>query len=170
MPKTAETSKGVRLEKLIEFLGHNGFSTTSRRYRQLADEGKVPAVVRGYVVNPLEALARWMAYQQDRMDSPEEADWKKRRERAKALQDEMELAHAQGDLVEKARVVQDLSTLFVNVKTHVRAWAKSLPPLLFGRSEKDISLAIMRETDRVLNELADGVKSVGKGGGNGKKK
>lgn len=82
---------------------------------------------------------------------------KLKRETARAGISTLELQKRQGEVIEVDRVVSDLSTLCANMKTSLRAWAKRLPPVLFGRTQKEIGREILREADLILTDFSEGV-------------
>lgn len=163
MPKNDTTPAGlknaIKLTELVNVWSKLGLHMTDRRYRQIAKEGRVPEPVRGYV-DALKCLVQISVYYQGmgegRGDSTHEEE-KKLLTKARRKQAEMELAEAEGNLIEVDKVTDDLSTLFANVKTSLRGWAKRLPPVLFGRTQKEIGQEILHEADGILNDLADGI-------------
>lgn len=168
MPRNDTAPSGInnaiKLEDIALMWGKLGLRLTSRRYRQIAKEGRVPEPVRGYV-DALKCLVQISVYYQSmgegRGDSTHEEE-KKLLTKARRKQAEMELAEAEGHLIEVDKVTDDLSTLFANVKTSLRGWAKRLPPVLFGRTQKEIGQEILHEADRILNDLADGIGTIAK--------
>lgn len=59
-------------------------------------------------------------------------------------------------LVEVNRVVSGLSFVFTGMRQKLMSWYKSLPPLLIGLEEKEMSIRIREETISLLNELKQG--------------
>lgn len=146
----------------IDDVAHPVFGMTERRYRQLASEGVVPKPKNGYI-DFVKACAAYIAHQRKLIEGQGSltlADWKMQKTKAEAELKQIELKQVQSEVIPTEKVVQDLSTLFTNIKLHLRAWSKSLPPVLYGREEKEISLLINAETARILTELADGIKDI----------
>ena len=82
---------------------------------------------------------------------------KLKRETAQAGIRDLEFKKLEGTLIEVDKVTDDLSTLCANMKTALRGWAKRLPPILAGRSQKEIGREILREADCILTDFADGI-------------
>ena len=160
----AGLKNAIKLEDIALMWGKLGLRLTSRRYRQIAKEGRAPEPVRGYV-DALKCLTMVAVYYQGmaegRGDSTHEEE-KKLKTREERLIKEMERKVMEGGLIEVGKVTDDLSTLFANVKTAIRGWAKRLPPVLFGRTQKEIGQEILHEADRILNDLADGIGTIAK--------
>jgi len=141
-----------------------GLELTARQYRKIASEGKAPAPIGGKV-DALLALAKIAAYYQAMTrgkSSAQLTEARARKELANAEMAEINLKKAKGEIRETPEVVLDLSFLLANFKTHVRAWSKSLPPILLGREERDISITLGAEIDRLLTDLAAGTELIGK--------
>jgi hypothetical protein len=165
----AGLNNAIKLTDLVIAWARLGFHMTDRRYRQIAKEGRFSEPVRGYV-DALKCLIQISIYYQSmgegRGDSTHEEE-KKLLTKARRKQAEMELAEAEGRLIEVEQVTDDLSTLFANVKTSIRGWSKRLPAVLFGRTQKEIGREILSEADRILTDLADGIGTIAKKRGRG---
>jgi hypothetical protein len=144
------------------------FGITDRRYRQMADEGIVPQPHNGDIDFVL-ATKLYVAHLRKLTEGEGSltlTDWRTEKTKAEAELKKIELQRAKAEVRDVMEITQELSILFTNIKIHVRAWAKSLPPLLYGRGEKEIGILLGKEADRVLRELAT-IKV--KRAGNGKK-
>ena len=145
----------VRLSELCNRV----LAITPRRYQQLAREGVLPVGEHGRV-DAILACAKFIAYQKKQIagsGSLTLAEERTRKVRIDADMAEMEFAKIQGRVKETNKIVQDLSILFSNVKLHLMAWSKSLPPILIGKDEKEMGVQIRKETELVLNEFASGI-------------
>lgn len=147
---------------VLETVSAKVFGFSSRHYRRLADEGKVPPVIAGKVdfVAACKQIIDYYRVLSEGAGDPTYTDEKRLKTKAERKMKEIELAVMEAEFIPKVQVVQDLCELFINLKTSLRAWAKSLPPLLVDRTGKEIGLIILNESDRILTDLANGLKEL----------
>jgi phage terminase Nu1 subunit (DNA packaging protein) len=113
----------INLEKLIKFCETKGLKLTSRWYREMAKDDKVPPVIKGNV-DALDALARLAVYYQaigDHRADTSLRDEQKRKTRADADMAELELAEMQGALIRRDVVAQELTERVYTLKTDLLA-------------------------------------------------
>lgn len=145
----------------LETVAQSVFGMSSRHYRRLADDGKAPEVIAGKIdfVRASKALIQYYRDNAEGAGDPTYTDEKRRKTKAEAKLKEIELATVEGKLIEKEQVIQDLSILFVTVKSRLLGWIKILPALVYAKEQKNIATILRAETDRVLKELATGLTS-----------
>ncbi len=61
-----------------------------------------------------------------------------------------------GELTEKGEVLKELSLLYSSIRITILSWVKRLPPLLAGKSERELTEVLNLEVRRVLTDLANG--------------
>ena len=118
----------INLENLIKFCETKGLKLTSRWYREMVKDDKVPPVINGNV-DALDALARLAVYYQSRADHRDDTslrDEQKRKTRADADMAELELAEMQGSLIRRDEVSQELVNRVYTLKTDLLALPKRL--------------------------------------------
>ena len=118
----------IALLKLEKYWTSKGLKLTWRRYRQLADDDKVPKAVKGNV-DALEALTMLAIYYQGRVEGGGDSsltDERRRKTKAEAAMAELELAELQGDLIRRHEVVQALVDRIYVLKSDLQALPKRL--------------------------------------------
>ncbi len=142
------------------------FGISTRRYRQLADDGVVPRPVDGFIdfVRAVIGLIKYYRTLAESNGDEEFNNARTRKERAVANIKEHEFDTLKGKYTETAMVINHLRLLFTNFKNSLLAWLKSLPPLLANKSEKEIQQILKKEIYHLLGDLSKGVTSIMKKG------
>ena len=124
----ADLKNAIRLEDLAVAWSKLGFHMSSRRYRQIAKEGRVPEPVRGYV-DALKALIQLSIYYQSmaegKGDTTHEEE-KKLLTRTRRQREQMELEHERKNLIERATVADELVKRIHVLKSDMLAIEKRL--------------------------------------------
>ena len=106
----ADLKNAIRLEDLAVAWSKLGFHMSSRRYRQIAKEGRVPEPVRGYV-DALKALIQLSIYYQRMAEGKGDTTYeeeKKLKTREERMIKEMERKTMEGSLIDKNAVANEL--------------------------------------------------------------
>lgn len=85
---------------------------------------------------------------------------KLRYQEARSLREKLEVEELQGNLVSLDNLKQDLSFIFVRMKSALLLWERRLPPLLEGKDSKSMYKVIHKETYNILNNFSKGVKAL----------
>jgi phage terminase Nu1 subunit (DNA packaging protein) len=125
------------------------FGISAVRYRQLANEGKLPSPKNG-LVDFEEATKQYVSYLRDRLENHDDTLTEQRRRKTKAEADmkEMQAAQQRGDLIERSIIADELvkRTLFL------KADLLALPRRLAKWPEaKDISLKYLTRLMKVYS-------------------
>jgi len=124
----ADLKNAIRLEDLAVAWTKLGLHMTTRRYRQIAKEGRVPEPVRGYV-DALKALIQLSIYYQSmaegKGDTSHEEE-KKLKTREERRIKEMERKVMEGSLIDRATVVDELLKRLHILKSDLLAIEKRL--------------------------------------------
>ena len=146
----AEIKNAIKLEDIASMWGKLGLHVTSRRYRQIAKEGRAPGPVRGYV-DALKCLTALAVYYQGmaegKGDTTHEEE-KKLKTREERLIREMERKKMAEELVDRSTVAEELVK-----RVHViKADLLSLPKRLAKYPEaKEITEKQVRHIMRVYS-------------------
>ena len=132
MPTNDTAPKGVKnpikLEALADYWRGMGLSMTSRRYRQLADEGVVDRPKKGWVdavKTPIQIAIYYQKTAESKGDSTHE-EVKKQRDLEKLEMDRMERKKMEGSLIERSAVVDEFVRRVHIVKQDLLALPKGL--------------------------------------------
>lgn len=118
----------IKLEDLAAAWGKLGLRLTSRRYRQIAKEGRVPEPVRGAVDGP-KALIMLAIYYQGMAEGHGDAtheEIKKQRDLEKLEMDRMEKRKMEGSLIDRDAVADELVQRVHIVKSDLLSLEKRL--------------------------------------------
>lgn len=119
----------IKLEELAVLWRKLGLDLTSRRYRQIADEGLVDQPVnRGYV-NPLKVLVQLVIYYQKMADGKGDSsheEVKKLRDLEKLEMERMERKKMEGTLIARAEVVDEFVKRIHVIKSDLLALPKRI--------------------------------------------
>jgi hypothetical protein len=115
-------------EVYLDDYAQEGFGMSARRYRQLADLGKVPAVRNGMInlktaVSALISFYRALALNNG---DPSLTDERRRKTMHEANLRQMEEARISGELMERATVAQEFTNRVYSLKTDLLALPKRL--------------------------------------------
>jgi len=147
----------VALEKVAKPI----FGITSRRYRQMASDGIVPAVSDGKIdfIAASKALIEYYRKLSEGQGSLNLTDVRTRKEAARAEREELIVKKLKGELVSKNQAMEWLSFLVGNAKSHFWGLAKRLAgPLSVMTDEKETEEAIRKEIRRILEDLGAPLK------------
>jgi phage terminase Nu1 subunit (DNA packaging protein) len=131
-----------------------GFST--RRYRQLAEEGILPKPVKGSL-DLLKAVKAVIAYKDKLLEGSGSLDLTEERTRLTRIQadrKELDFKQATGELISTALTMTLYGAILQNVKTRATGMPTKLAPLLYGREMAEIKAILERHIDEMLNEFA----------------
>jgi hypothetical protein len=121
-------NNAIKLEDIALMWGKLGLHITSRRYRQIAKEGRVPEPIRGYV-DALKCLTMVAVYYQGmaegRGDSTHEEE-KKLKTREERMIKEMERKVMEGSLIERGAVADEFVRRIHVLKSDMLALPKRL--------------------------------------------
>jgi terminase small subunit / prophage DNA-packing protein len=79
---------------------------------------------------------------------------------ARSRREELEVLQLEGKLVNLDKLGQDLSFIFVRLRSALLLWEKRLPGLLEGKDQKSMYKVIHKETYDILTTFSKGVKSL----------
>ncbi len=123
-----EVENAIKLEELALAWSKLGLHLTTRRYRQIAKEGRVPEPVRGYV-DALKCLIQISTYYQSmgegRGDVTHEEE-KKLKTHEERLMAEMERKKMEGSLIDRDTVADELVRRIYILKSDLLAIEKRL--------------------------------------------
>ncbi len=147
----------INLEKLLKFCETKGLKLTSRWYREMAKDDKVPPVIKGSV-DALDALTRLAVYYQgiaDHRNDTSLRDEQRRKTKADADMAELELAELQGSLIRRDEVAQELVNRVYTLKTDLQALPKRLSR---WPEAKAIAVKYLRQLMRTYSKKAGVIK------------
>jgi len=153
---------GLTIENFINYITREHkfgkIELTSRRYRQLAADGKVPAPVNG-VINTGEAILALLAYYQrlarDK-DSPTLLDERARLTKSQADRIELKLQKERGEVIHTETAMKEWGRVVQNIRQRLLAMPVKMAPQLYGvDSISEIKERIQKQIYDVLTELAD---------------
>lgn len=142
----------------ISIVAENHFGITVRRYRQLAKEGVVPAVVKGKVdfVQAAKGLIEYYRKLAAGSGDLSLTDERTRLTRIQADRKEIELLKALGELLPVQEAMKAWSAVIMTMKTRLQGSPRKLAPILFGcTKETEIQEILQREIDEICRELAE---------------
>jgi hypothetical protein len=115
-------------EVYLDEYSQEGFGMSARRYRQLADEGKVPAVRNGMIKlgTAVPALISYYRGIASNHGDPSLTDERRRKTRAEANLRELEEKRISGELMERATVAEEFTNRVYSLKTDLLALPKRL--------------------------------------------
>lgn len=159
MPKTdtPKITNAIKLEDLAAAWTKLGLHMTTRRYRQIADEGKVPASSRGYI-DALKALIQLCIYYQTLAEgsgSLSLTDERTRLCRINADQKQLNLEKARGDTIDTAKAQQVWSAVMMNIVNKLEFIPAKLPPLVYGHTIPEIKAIVEKMLFEARNEIAN---------------
>jgi len=141
--------------------GFGKVELTSRRYRQLAKEGKVPSPVNGKV-NILEALKALIAYYQrlaQDKESPTLTDERARFVKAQANRAELKLQKERGEVIPTELAIKEWGKVIHNIRQKLLVMPTKLSPLIYGEeSIPAIKNKIQAHIYDILYELSNSKK------------
>ena len=144
------------------------FGITSRRYRQMATDGKTPAVRDGKIDFAAAAKALIQFYRDlaDGQGSVSLIDERARLTRINADRKELELKKYRGDLIETEKAMMLWGRVIESFKLRILSWKPRMPALFVGVQDAKEGEAIAEKlTNEVLNELSNPDLAIGGGAG-----
>jgi hypothetical protein len=131
---------------------------TSRRYRQLAEEGHVPKPEKGQV-DLMPAIREYIGYLQERLrgsGSLSLTDERTRLTKIQADRKEIELLKARGELIPVQDALKVWGAIVMAMKTKIQAAPRKLAPIVFGcTKETEIQEILERNSDEICSELSE---------------
>ena len=145
----------VRLEEACKKV----FGISSRRYRQLADEGAVPPVEKGKIdiLKSCKYLLEYYRRLAQGQGSMSLLDERVRLTKINVAIKEMEFKKTQGELIEADQVMQLWGKVIHAIKQKLLAVPVKLPPLVFGA--KSLSF-IRNKVDNFIREVLVELSSI----------
>lgn len=156
-PDTPKITNAIKLEDLAAAWTKLGYHRTTRSYRQVADEGKAPAPVRGYV-DALKSLILLLVYEQalaKGSGSLSLTDERTRLTRINADQKQFNLELARGDVINTRKAQSLWSSVMENIVGKIDAITSKLAPMAFGRTIPEIKSLTERMVYEVKSEIAN---------------
>ena len=131
---------------------------TSRRYRQLAEEGHVPKPEKG-LADLMPATRDYIEYLHQRLQgsgSMSLTDERTRLTKIQADRKEIELLKTKGELLPVLEAMALWSAVIMTMKTRLLGSPRKLAPILYGcAKETEIQEILQREIDEICKELAE---------------
>ena len=146
------------LEQFASYWAAKGLKMTSRRYRQIADEDKVPKVVKGKIKDPMAAMTMIAVYYQKLAEgsgSLSLTDERTRLTRINADRKQLELEKARGELLDTAFSQKMWAGVLENIVKKIDIIPAKLPPLAYGLSIPEIKSLTERMIFEVKNEMSN---------------
>lgn len=149
----------IELEKFVTYWEGKGLKMKSRRYRTLAEEGKVPKLAKGgKVTDPMAAMTALACYYQKLAEgngSLSLTDERTRLTRINADKKELELEKARGELLDTAFAQKMWGGVLENIVKKIDIIPAKLPPLAYGLSIPEIKSLTERMIFEVKNEMSN---------------
>ena len=131
---------------------------TSRRYRQLAEEGHVPKPEKG-AVDLMPAIREYIGYLQERLrgsGSLSLTDERTRLTKIQADRKEIDLLKERGELIPVDEAMKVWGAIIMTMKTRIQTMPRKLAPIIFGcTKETEIQEILERNSDEICSELSD---------------
>lgn len=112
------------------------------------------------VLFDLNAVKDWLSHRKDGGVREDILIQKLKYQTARSRREELEVLELEGKLINLDKLGQDLSFIFVRLKTALLLWERRLPPLLEGKNSKAMYRVIHKETYEILTTFSKGVKSL----------
>jgi len=149
----------IELEKFVSYWESKGLKMKSRRYRTLAEEGKVPKLAKGgKVTDPMAAMTALACYYQKLAEgngSLSLTDERTRLTRINADKKELELKKARGELLDTAFAQKMWGGVLENIVKKIDIIPSKLPPLSYGLSIPEIKAVTERMIFEIKNEMSN---------------
>ena len=148
----------IDLNKFVAYWESKGLKMKARRYRQIADEGRVPKVVKGKILDPMATMTALACYYQKLAEgngSLSLTDERTRLTRINADKKELELEKARGELIDTAFAQKMWGGVLENIVKKIDIIPSKLPPLAFGLSIPEIKAVTERMIFEVKNEMSN---------------
>jgi len=149
----------IELEKFVSYWESKGLKMKSRRYRTLAEEGKVPKLAKGgKVTDPMAAMTALACYYQKLAEgngSLSLTDERTRLTRINADKKELELEKARGELLDTAFAQKMWGGVLENIVKKIDIIPSKLPPLAYGLSIPEIKAVTERMIFEIKNEMSN---------------
>jgi phage terminase Nu1 subunit (DNA packaging protein) len=148
----------IDLNKFVDYWESKGLKMKARRYRQIADEGRVPKVVKGKILDPMATMTALACYYQKLAEgngSLSLTDERTRLTRINADKKELELEKARGELIDTAFAQKMWGGVLENIVKKIDIIPSKLPPLAYGLSIPEIKAVTERMIFEVKNEMSN---------------
>jgi hypothetical protein len=140
----------VRLEDIVEYC----FLMKPANYWALAREGRVPESKDGKI-DLIEATRQIVDYVKARPSGKETlTDLKSQKERLEIKLKEFEVKTKEQEMVFKKDFLQEYATRVNMVRSGLLSLAKSLPPRLIGKTERNMMSVIDEDVRKILEQFA----------------
>jgi hypothetical protein len=151
MPES-EIENEVELEKVARSV----FGISSRRYRQMANEQKVPPVIKGKI--DFDAASKSLIeYYKKLAEAGGDISLQEER-RLKVIVErklkELELMVQTKELISREEMINDELGMAGIFKATVLSFHRSLPPILVGMDAREMDVLIKKEVLNMLNRLS----------------
>ncbi len=146
----------IHLDSLIQACRKRGLEWTPRRYRQLANEDRLPKPVNGKV-DALEALIAMCVYFQkiaQGSGSLSLTDERVRRVKIQADRDLLKYKQERGELIKTELAIWAWGGVIQNIYAKFRSVPSKATPLVYGQTHSIIEATITKLIDEVLEECA----------------
>ena len=127
----------IDFNKFVAYWESKGLKMKARRYRQIADEDRVPKVVKGKILDPMATMTALACYYQKLAEgngSLSLTDERTRLTRINADKKELELEKARGELLDTAFAQKMWGGVLENIVKKIDIIPSKLPPLAYGLS------------------------------------
>ena len=145
-----------KLKVKVEEISKSIFGISSRRYRQLASDEIVPAVIHGKIdfIAASKALITYYRNLAAGQGSLNLTDVRIRKEAARAEREELIVKKLKGELVPKNASISWLTSLGVATKIAFRGLAKRLAPIvILCKDPREAYQIIQNEIDTIIRAL-----------------
>ena len=131
-----------------------------RKWRLNPTFPKNARVKRGYY-NLKEIFDWWNSYVIGDADIAKQLQAEKLKyQQARSLREKLEVEEMQRKLINLDLLNQDLTFIFLRMKSALLLWSKRLPPALEGKDAKSMYQVIYKEVYEILTNFSKGVKSL----------
>lgn len=108
----------------------------------------------------LSAVQDWLSHRKDGGVREDILVQKLKYQTARSRREELEVLQLEQKLVNIDLLKQDLSFIFLRMRSALLLWERRLPPLLEGKDSKSMYKVIHQETYDILKNFSRGVKSL----------
>lgn len=148
----------IDFNKFAAYWASKGLKMSVRRYRQIADEDKVPKVVKGKILDPMASMVSIAVYYQKLAEgngSLSLTDERTRLTKINADKKQFELEKARGDVIDRALAMKLWSMVMQNIINKIEIIPAKLPPLAHGLTIPEIKAVVEKMVYEVRNEIAN---------------
>lgn len=148
----------IDLEKFVTYWKALGLNLGARRYRQIADEDRVPKVIKNKIADPMAAMTKIAVYYQSLAEDRGNLslnDERTRLTRINADQKQLNLEKARGELIDTAFAQKMWGGVLENIVKKIDIIPSKLPPLAYGLTIPEIKDIAERMIFEVKNEISN---------------